>query len=68
MRPLLSVVLVPSAPMNEEMLSTAGLPATRCAERLLHPSHGWEGRCAGCLRDALDESAGPRWERSLSGW
>ena len=24
MRPLLSVVLVPSAPMNEEMLSTAG--------------------------------------------
>ena len=39
MRPLLSVVLVPSAPINDEMLSTAGSASSTFAERLLLLRH-----------------------------
>ena len=42
MRPLLSVVLVPSMPMKEDRLSTAGSFRITCGERLLALGHGRE--------------------------
>ena len=42
MRPLLSVVLVPSTPMNDDKLSTAGSFKITCGERLLPFGHRGE--------------------------
>ena len=43
MRPLFSVVLVPSTPMNDDRLSTAGSLRIPCRELLLPLGHCREG-------------------------
>ena len=56
MRPLLSVVLVPSAPMNEEMLSTAGSARITFASSCCILVIGFKRSRGGRLRDSLDDA------------
>ena len=56
MRPLLSVVLVPSTPMKDERLSTAGSFRMIFASCLLAVGHRGEGDGLGGFGDALDHA------------
>ena len=55
-RPLFSVVLMPSAPMNDERLSTAGSCKDDLGERLLATRHVVIRDRLRCLRDALNHA------------
>ena len=56
MRPLLSVVLVPSMPMNDDRLATAGSRRITARERLLSLGHRRERHRLRRLRDAEDHA------------
>ena len=56
MRPLLSVVLVPSAPMKDEMPWDGGVGEQDLGDGLLLVGHGLEGDGGGGLGDALDDA------------
>ena len=56
MRPLLSVVLVPSMPMKEDRLSTAGSLQNHVGERLLAAGHGGEGNVLRTFGNAEDDA------------
>jgi hypothetical protein len=56
MRPLLSVVLVPSMPMNDEMLATAGIRQDHASERALPLAHRIERDVLRRLRDPEDDA------------
>ena len=56
MRPLLSVVFVPSMPMNDEMLATAGSCRDDAAERALTLGHRVERDVLRRLGDAQDDA------------
>ena len=56
MRPLLSVALVPSTPMNDERLATAGSSSTTVGQRLLPLGHRRERDRLRRLGDALDRA------------
>jgi hypothetical protein len=55
-RPLLSVALMPSTPMNEATLATAGSSQDRLGQRLLPLGHRGEGDDLRRLGDALDRA------------
>ena len=65
MRPLFRVVLMPSAPMNEDRLSTAGSCRMILRQLLLLFRHGIEGDGLRCLRDALNHAGILHREKSL---
>ena len=56
MRPLLSVVLVPSAPMKEERLSTAGSARMTLASSCCFSAMAGKGDRLRRLRDALNHA------------
>ena len=56
MRPLLSVALVPSTPMNDVRLATAGIREDDFGQRLLPLGHRGERDRLRRFRDALDRA------------
>ena len=65
MRPLLSVVLVPSMPMNEERLSTAGILQDYVGECLLARGHGGEGNVLRAFGNAQNHAGVLHREKSF---
>ena len=56
MRPLFSVVLVPSTPMNEDKLSTSGSCRMTCGQLLLALGHSGERDALRRIGDAQDHA------------
>ena len=65
MRPLLSVVFVPSMPMNDDRLSTAGSFRIALGQRLLPRRHGREGDVLRRVGNAQDHARVLHREKSL---